>query len=109
MNSSIEISSSRFALGQKVKHQLFDYRGVVLDVDSKFGLSEDWYEEMAKSQPAKDEPWYHVLVHETAQMTYVAEANLTQDYSQDEIEHPIIDLCFDIDAQGKYQRRLNVQ
>jgi len=96
-------------MGQKIRHRLFDYRGVILDVDSEFQLSDDWYNKMAKTQPAKDEPWYHILVHESAQMTYVAEANLELDGSEEQIDHPVIDLCFDIDAQGQYQRRLNVQ
>jgi heat shock protein HspQ len=107
--SSILLQSAKFSLGQKVRHQLFDYRGVVLDVDSNFQLSEEWYEKMAKTMPSKDEPWYHVLVHESSQVTYVAEANLAADASEDEIEHPVIDLCFDLDAAGKYQRRLNIQ
>ncbi|MDG1286117.1 MAG: heat shock protein HspQ [Rickettsiales bacterium] len=107
--SQLEIISAKFGMGQKIRHKLFDYRGVILDVDSDFQLSDDWYKKMAKTQPAKDEPWYHVLVHESAQMTYVAEANLQTDASEEKIDHPVIDLCFDIDAQGKYQRRLNVQ
>lgn len=106
---SLTIVNARFAIGQKVRHHLFDYRGVVLDVDSRFQLSDEWYEKMAKTLPAKDEPWYHVLVHETAQLTYVAEANLTEDASQEQVEHPVIDLCFDIDADGRYQRRVWVQ
>ena len=104
-----EISSAKYNIGQKIRHRLFEYRGVVLDVDSRFQLSDEWYAEMAKNMPSKDEPWYHVLVHESAQMTYVAEANITFDNSQDQIEHPVVELCFDIDAQGKYQRRLSVQ
>ncbi len=104
-----KIVTARFAIGQKVKHHLFDYRGIVLDVDCSFQLSDEWYSKMAKSQPSKTEPWYHVLVHDTAQLTYVAEANLGLDSSLESIDHPVVDLCFDKDASGKYQRRLSVQ
>lgn len=109
VSPEILVQDAQYSLGQKVRHRLFDYRGVVLDVDSSFQLSDEWYDKMAKTMPAKDEPWYHVLVHESAQMTYVAEANLFADASNAEIEHPVIDLCFDLDASGKYQRRLNIQ
>ncbi len=109
MKQNIKIATARYGMGQKIKHRLFNYRGVVLDVDSSFQLSDEWYKKMAKSQPSKDEPWYHVLVHESAQMTYVAEANLDFDVSTEAIEHPVLDICFDKDATGKYQRRLSVQ
>jgi len=109
MGSELKLVSAKYGMGQKVRHRLFDYRGVVLDVDSRFQLSDEWYEMMAKTLPSKDEPWYHVLVHDSAQVTYVAEENLLLDASEEAIEHPVIDLCFDRDAHGKYQRRLNVQ
>ena len=53
---------ARFEVGQLVTHRLFGYRGVVYDVDPKFSLSGDWYDQMARSQPPKDAPWDHVLV-----------------------------------------------
>lgn len=109
MSINSQIVSAQFSMGQKIRHKLFDYRGIVLDVDSYFQMSDDWYEKMAKTQPAKDEPWYHVLVHGSAQVTYVAQANMEIDVSDEGIEHPVIDLCFDIDAQGHYQRRMSVQ
>lgn len=105
----MEITQAKFNIGQKVRHNLFGYRGVVLDVDAVFGLSEEWYARNGKSKPAKDAPWYHVLVHDTSQMAYVAQMNLQSDMTEEEIEHPVVDLCFDIDAQGHYQRRLRMQ
>jgi heat shock protein HspQ len=53
---------ARLQVGQVVRHRLFDYRGVIYDVDPVFSLSEEWYEQMARSRPPKDQPWYHVLV-----------------------------------------------
>ena len=67
---------NKFHTGQVVHHALFDYHGVVVDVDQTFQLSEEWYEEVARSRPPKDQPWYHILVHGTHQTTYVAERNL---------------------------------
>ena len=36
--------------------------GVVVDVDATFQGSEAWYEQVARSRPPKDQPWYRVLV-----------------------------------------------
>ena len=34
---------ARFSVGELIHHRLFDYRGVIYDVDPEFMLSEDWY------------------------------------------------------------------
>ena len=78
----------RFGVGQLIIHRLFDYRGVIIDVDPTFQGSDEWYEAVAKTRPPKDEPWYHVLVHEASQRTYVAERNLEPDNSRQPITHP---------------------
>jgi heat shock protein HspQ len=38
------ISRSKFSVGDVIHHQLFDYRGVVVDVDATFQSTEEWYE-----------------------------------------------------------------
>jgi len=35
------MSVAKFTIGQIVQHQLFDYRGVIIDVDYKFLGSEE--------------------------------------------------------------------
>ncbi|MFT4926155.1 MAG: heat shock protein HspQ, partial [Phenylobacterium sp.] len=52
-----------FCIGQVVHHRLFDYIGLIYEVDPYFMLSDEWYDQVAKSKPAKDQPWYHVLVN----------------------------------------------
>ena len=66
----------KYSVGQLIHHLLFDYRGVIVDVDPEFEGSEEWYQQMARSRPPKDKPWYHVLVSNAEHMTYVAERNL---------------------------------
>ena len=88
------MKDANFSVGQLVWHRLFHYRGVVFDVDPIFLGNEEWYEQMAKSRPPKDEPWYHVLVHNAAHQTYVAERNLDQDDSGERIQNPVIDSIF---------------
>ena len=69
-------AEARFDVGEVVVHTLFDYRGVVYDIDPVFSLADEWYEAMARSKPPKDEPWYHVLVDGEVYTTYVAQRNL---------------------------------
>ena len=96
---------ARFYVGQPVHHRLFDYRGVVADVDATFQGSDDWYETMARSRPPKDRPWYHVLVHDAEHTTYVAERNLEPDLTGEPIRHPDLGLYFDERRDGLYPRR----
>ncbi len=93
---------ARFRIGQPIHHKLFDYRGVVIDVDPIFQGSEDWYEMMALSCPPKDKPWYHVIVHNSVHNTYVAEQNLEPDLSGEQIIHPDLDNYFSDFSEGIY-------
>jgi len=79
---------AKFSVGQLVHHRLFEYRGVVIDVDPAFHGSDDWYHSQARTKPPKDRPWYHVLVDGQDARTYVAERNLEPDTSGRPIDHP---------------------
>ncbi len=96
------MKQAKFSIGQCIHHRLFDYRGVVVDVDPEFLGSDDWYENVARSQPPKDEPWYHVLVHNADNETYVAERNLTVDDSNEPVSHPLLQEFFVDFEQGVY-------
>ena len=93
---------AKFAIGQLVHHKLFDYRGVIVDVDPTFQGTEEWYERVARSRPPKDRPLYHVLVHDAQHMAYVAERNLEPDDSQDPIRHPLLSEFFATFQDGRY-------
>jgi heat shock protein HspQ len=81
---------ARFFVGQLVDHMKFGYRGVVFGVDPEFNLSEEWYEQVARSRPPKDQPWYQVMVDGAANTTYVAERHLqaSEDFAQ--IDNPFL-------------------
>jgi len=85
---------AKFDLGQCVLHKVFAYRGVVVDVDPTFQGSDDWYDEVARSHPPKDKPWYMVLVDGEDHATYVAERHLEPDPSDEPIDHPDLDEYF---------------
>ena len=104
MGTVTTITRAQFAVGDLVHHRLFDYRGVIMDVDPDFQSTEEWYEAVAKSRPPKDEPWYHVLVHEAVHSTYVAERNLEADESASPIRHPMLERFFSRFGNGRYVR-----
>ena len=97
-----------FSVGQVVRHRLFHYRGVIVDVDPEFQGTEDWYDKMARTRPPKAAPWYHVLVHREGYETYVAEQNLEVDTSNEPIEHPQLEQFFRDFRDGMYQRQRSI-
>ena len=85
---------AKFLIGQIIRHKLFNYRGVIFDIDPFFLSSDEWYEQVAQSRPLKNKPWYHVLVHTTEHTTYVAEQNLDLENNPKVIQHPLINSLF---------------
>jgi len=94
--------NAQFSVGDLVRHKLFDYRGVVVDVDPCLMLSDEWYDAVARSRPPKNHPWYRVLVHDATHETYVAQRNLEPDASGTPVRHPSIETCFQGFADGHY-------
>ncbi len=94
---------AKFTVGQIIRHKKFGYRGVVVDVDPDFQGTDEWYQQVAKTNPPKDLPWYHILVHDANHYTYVAERNLEIDNSGDPINHPDLkDFFNDYSGGGNY-------
>ena len=91
----------RFEVGQIVHHKRYGYRGVIFDCDIRCEASQEWYMKN-QTQPPRDAPWYHVLVHGGAHTTYVAESNLTLDESGARIAHPLLDRFFQSYLKGRY-------
>lgn len=102
MGTVTNIRRAKFAVGELVHHRLFDYRGVVFDVDPVFQSTDEWYEFMARSRPPKDRPWYHVLVHGASHTTYVAERNLEADPAGEPVSHPLLTRYFEGFEGGRY-------
>ena len=98
----IMMPGTRFSVGDVVQHRLFDYRGVIVDVDTFFQGTEEWYQAVARSRPSKHRPWYHVLPHGAQHQTYVAEQNLERDLSGLPIQHPLVDRYFTDFIDGRY-------
>jgi len=98
-----EVQQSLFNIGQIVRHKRYGYRGVIVDFDTSCKADPDWY--LAnKTQPERNQAWYHVFVHQTDQVTYAAQSSLTADENKQEIEHPFIDYFFKNFTNGEYIR-----
>jgi len=97
---------AKFQIGEVIYHKLFDYLGVVFDVDPVFSGSDEWYDQVARSQPRKDKPWYHVLVDQADHTTYVAEQNLAPADEPQPISHALADHYFnEFDGERYISRR----
>ena len=90
----MKFQNARFTVGQLIQHKLFNYRGVIVDVDPCFMGTEEWYQNMALTRPPREDPWYRVLVHNASHETYVAERNLQEDDSVAPIQHPALEEYF---------------
>ena len=102
------VAHARFAIGDVVRHRLFDFRGVVFDVDPVFANSEEWYEAIPEEiRPDKAQPFYHLLAEngESSYVAYVSQQNLLTDDSDEPIDHPAISGLFDAFADGRYRLR----
>ena len=97
--------NAKFFVGQIVHHKRFDYRGVVVDVDASFQGTDAWYEQVARSRPPKDQPWYRVYVDGGEYETYVAERHLEVDPDARPVSHPALDEMFIGFEDGAYVRR----
>jgi len=108
MNGSIDIAQARFGIGDVVRHKIFDFRGVVFDVDPVFANSEEWYEAIPEElRPSKEQPYYHLLAEnsETSYVAYVSQQNLVVDESEEPIDHPAIGTMFERTDGGRYRLR----
>jgi heat shock protein HspQ len=108
MNIGLDIPLARFGIGDVVRHKIFDFRGVVFDVDPVFSNSEEWYEAIPEElRPSKEQPYYHLLAEnsETSYVAYVSQQNLVADETDEPIDHPAIPAMFELTDAGRYRLR----
>ena len=106
--SAPPIVHARFAVGEVVRHRLFDFRGVVFDVDPVFANSEDWYQAIPEEvRPRKDQPFYHLLAEnaDSSYIAYVSQQNLLPDDDAGPVSHPAIAGLFEDFHEGRYRLR----
>ena len=101
-----EIAEAAFSIGAVVRHRIFDFRGVVFDIDPVFANSEEWYQSIPEAvRPEKQQPFYHLFAEngESSYIAYVSQQNLLPDHKQGPIHHPGIDAVFEGWTGDQYQ------
>jgi heat shock protein HspQ len=99
---------AKFAIGQVVRHRVFDFRGVIFDVDPVFGNTDEWLMSIPEDvRPHKDQPFYHLLAEneQSNYVAYVSEQNLVPDDSDQPVGHPHTALIFSDFSEGRYNLR----
>src|SRR3954462_15221050 len=92
------VAHARFSIGDVVRHRLFDFRGVIFDVDPVFANSDEWYEAIPEDvRPRKDQPFYHLLAEnaESSYIVYGSKQNLVVDETEEPVDHPAISGLFE--------------
>lgn len=106
------IAEARFAIGDVVRHRVFDFRGVVFDIDPVFNNSEDWYQAIPEQvRPHKDQPFYHLFAEnaDSSYIAYVSQQNLLPDADHGPVNHPAIEGYFDEFGNGRYPLKRNMR
>ncbi len=106
------IVEARFAIGDVVRHRLFDFRGVVFDVDPVFANSEEWYDSIPEHvRPRKDQPFYHLFAEnsDSNYIAYVSQQNLRADAVHGPVSHPAISGYFDDFKDDRYPLKRNMR
>ena len=101
-----------FNIGDIVKHRIYPFRGVIVDVDPEFSNTEEWYQSIpAEIRPSRDQPYYHLMAEntETFYTAYVSQQNLVDDGDNGPLEHPDLDEIFSGMEKGKYHLRNEVR
>ena len=106
------LSRARFGIGDVVRHKIFDFRGVVFDIDPVFANSEEWYESIPKEvRPHREQPFYHLLAEngDTSYIAYVSQQNLADDRDSGPIDHPSVSEVFEDYREGRYRLRRHLR
>ena len=87
---------------------MFDFRGVVFDIDPVFANSEEWYQSIPEDlRPPREQPFYHLLAEneDESYVAYVSQGNLVADRSGGPIDHPTVPQLFERFKDGRYRMR----
>ena len=115
LNVSKKIKVSKhplFNIGDIVKHRIYPFRGVIVDVDPEFSNTEEWYQSIpAEIRPSRQQPYYHLMAEntETFYTAYVSQQNLVGDGENGPLEHPDLEEIFSGMDHGKYHLRNEVR
>ncbi len=103
-----EMKQAKFGVGHVVRHRIYEFRGIIFDIDPVFDNTEEWWLSIPEDvRPRKDQPFYHLLAEndETEYIAYVSEQNLLPDQSGQPLRHPQVKELFSKRRDGRYHAR----
>ncbi len=86
--------SSKFNIGQQVRHKLLGFLGVIIDIDPEYSLNNIKLNELTNNELLKKSPWYHVIIEDDNGYpihTYLAEAQLSWELQKEHPDQPSLD------------------
>ncbi|RIA43584.1 heat shock protein HspQ [Hephaestia caeni] len=102
------VAHANFTIGDVVRHRMFDFRGVIFDIDPVFANTDEWYDAIPQDlRPRKDQPFYHLLAEngDSSYVAYVSQGNLVPDDSDEPVDHPALSGLFTDYQDGRYMLR----
>ena len=97
--------TTKYQIGQVVRHRVYPFRGVIFDVDPQFANTEEWWNAIPEEvRPRRDQPFYHLYAeNETSYyVAYVSEQNLVLDETGEPVDHPDVGEMFGDLRDGHY-------
>ena len=98
------MKTSRYNIGQIVRHRKQAYAAVIVDIDNAFQPSGHLSLYSAQKEFTKPGPWYRLLVNDTELMTYADESDLELLGDELVITHPQLEKFLKHEA-GQYCRK----
>lgn len=86
--------TSKFGIGQQVRHKLLGSLGVVIDIDPEYSLESPDVDELGANEQLRHAPWYHVVMEDDEGQpmhTYLAEAQLDGERAEAHPEQSSLD------------------
>lgn len=96
------MKQAKFSIGQLVTVDSQELRGVIIDVDAEFSLSDESFNQLQRPAEIETQPWYKILVDGQSNAAYIAEPNLLDDDCKDEVDNPMIYDFFSDFKEGSY-------
>lgn len=97
------LTQAAFRPGDLVRDKEGQFRGVVVQVDPGCKADDTWYY-THKTQPDRNQPWYHILVDGSSSSTYAAQDELEADGGGRTVNHPLLSYFFGPFEEGRYPR-----
>ncbi len=103
------IISSKFNIGQQIRHKSLGFLGVIIDIDFKYNLTKNKEKHIKKK--SKKSLWYHIIIEDNNGYpiyTYLEEDKIIIEYKKNHPDQPSLDkLSKKIKKQFKIKRNKN--